>query len=76
MADSKSTTHFRFWLWLIRIVGVIVPQRLRADWRQEWEAELRCREEQTTGSRVGGAYDPEDWRMKCFEARVMVCEGR
>src|SRR5262245_7976691 len=34
----------RFWLWLIRIIGVIVPRRLRADWRQEWEAELRYRE--------------------------------
>ena len=31
-------------LWLIRLVGVIVPVRLRADWRQEWEAELRHRE--------------------------------
>jgi putative ABC transport system permease protein len=31
-------------LWLIRVIGVIVPQRLRADWRQEWEAELRRRE--------------------------------
>ncbi|HEV2667399.1 MAG TPA: hypothetical protein VG324_20955 [Blastocatellia bacterium] len=31
-------------LWLIRIIGVIVPRRLRPDWRQEWEAELRSRE--------------------------------
>src|SRR5262245_33436985 len=31
-------------LWLIRLVGVIVPRRLRADWRQEWEAELHHRE--------------------------------
>src|SRR5258706_7853988 len=31
-------------LWLIRVIGVIVPVRLRADWRQEWEAELRYRE--------------------------------
>jgi putative ABC transport system permease protein len=31
-------------LWLIRAIGVIVPRRLRADWRQEWEAELRSRE--------------------------------
>jgi putative ABC transport system permease protein len=31
-------------LWLIALVGIIVPRRLRADWRQEWEAELRCRE--------------------------------
>src|SRR5258706_16154605 len=38
------TTRFRFWLWLIALVGVIVPRRLRIDWRQEWEAELRYRE--------------------------------
>jgi len=31
-------------MWLIRLIGVIVPRRLRADWRQEWEAELRYRE--------------------------------
>jgi putative ABC transport system permease protein len=31
-------------LWLIRFIGVIVPRRLRADWRKEWEAELRFRE--------------------------------
>src|SRR5216110_1765780 len=31
-------------LWLIGVLGVIVPRRLRADWRQEWEAELRYRE--------------------------------
>src|SRR5437868_3727486 len=44
MTDATRTTRFRFWLWLIRVVGVIVPRRLRADWRQEWEAELRYRE--------------------------------
>jgi len=44
MAGSTPTTRFRFWLWLIRFVGLIVPRRLRADWRQEWEAELRYRE--------------------------------
>ena len=37
-------THLRFWLWLIGMIGVIVPRRLRRDWRQEWEAELRYRE--------------------------------
>jgi predicted permease len=31
-------------LWLIHLIGVIVPSRLRLDWRQEWEAELRYRE--------------------------------
>jgi putative ABC transport system permease protein len=39
--DSLTKSH----LWLIRLIGVIVPRRLRADWRQEWEAELRHREE-------------------------------
>ncbi len=43
MAETKC---FRFWLWLIRFAGLIVPRRLRADWRQEWEAELQWREQQ------------------------------
>src|SRR5262249_15492118 len=30
--------------WLMALVGSIVQRRLRADWRQEWEAELRYRE--------------------------------
>ena len=29
---------------LIALFGLIVPRRLRAEWRQEWESELRCRE--------------------------------
>src|SRR5215211_3443159 len=33
-------------IWLITFIGVIVPRRLRADWRQEWESELRYRETQ------------------------------
>jgi predicted permease len=45
-------------LWLIRVVGVIVPQRLRADWRQEWEAELRYREAMLA------EWDKLDWRSK------------
>jgi len=44
MVDSSHTPRFRFWLWLISLIGVIVPRRLRAGWRQEWEAELRYRE--------------------------------
>jgi putative ABC transport system permease protein len=43
-----KTTRFRFWLWLIRAAGVIVPRRLRADWKHEWQAELRHREELLT----------------------------
>ncbi len=31
-------------LYLIALIGIIVPLRLRADWRQEWEAELQHRE--------------------------------
>ncbi len=31
-------------LWLIRLIGLIVPRRLRSDWKQEWEAELQHRE--------------------------------
>ena len=44
MAVVNRETRFRFWLGLIALIGVIVPRRLRADWRQEWEAELRYRE--------------------------------
>jgi putative ABC transport system permease protein len=40
MKQLFGTPH----LWLIRLIGVIVPRRLRPDWRQEWEAELRYRE--------------------------------
>src|SRR5262245_29314361 len=43
---------------LITLIGVIVPRRLRSDWRQEWEAELRCREELLT------EWDKLDWRNK------------
>jgi putative ABC transport system permease protein len=41
VADSKPKSP---WLWLITLIGVIVPRRLRAGWRQEWEAELQYRE--------------------------------
>jgi predicted permease len=58
MADTTQTTRFRFWLWFIRAIGVIVPQRLRADWRQEWEAELRHREE------LLSHWDRLDWHNK------------
>src|SRR5262245_17397857 len=58
MAGVTQTTRFRFWLWLIRVIGVIVPRRLRADWRQEWEAELRYRE------RMLAEWDRLDWRNK------------
>jgi putative ABC transport system permease protein len=43
---------------LIAFVGLFVPRRLRADWRQEWEAELRCREA------LLADWDRLDWRGK------------
>ncbi len=58
MANSTPTTRFRLWLWLIRVIGVIVPRRLRADWRQEWEAELQYRE------RLLAEWDKLNWRTK------------
>src|SRR5262245_304832 len=45
-------------LWLIKLIGVIVPRRLRAGWRQEWEAELRYRET------LLADWDRLDWRAK------------
>ena len=43
---------------LIGFIGMIVPRRLRADWRQEWEAELRYREQ------LLADWDRLDWRNK------------
>ena len=45
-------------LWLIQFIGLIVPRRLRADWRQEWEAELRHRET------LLAEWDKLNWRNK------------
>jgi len=42
--DHRKELFSRPHLWLIKFIGLIVPRRLRADWRQEWEAELRYRE--------------------------------
>jgi putative ABC transport system permease protein len=58
VADQTLKRSVRIHLWLIRIIGVIVPRRLRADWRQEWEAELGYRETLLAGwERLG-------WRSK------------
>ncbi len=58
MADSTQRTNFRFWHWLIRFIGVIVPRRFRTRWRQEWEAELEYREAMLA------RWDRLDWRNK------------
>src|SRR5437762_4418533 len=51
---QKAKPYF----WLINFIGVIVPRRLRADWRQEWEAELRYREE------LLAEWDKLNWQAK------------
>jgi hypothetical protein len=58
MANATRKIRPRFWLWLIRIFGVIVPSRLRTDWRQEWEAELQYRET------LLAEWDQLHWRSK------------
>jgi putative ABC transport system permease protein len=58
MMDAEQTRRFRFWFWLIRIVGVVVPRHLRASWQQEWEAELYYRE------MLLSEWDKLDWRAK------------
>jgi len=56
--EKADTIRQHLWLWLIRVIGVIVPRRLRADWRQEWEAELRYRE------LLLADWDKLNWRTK------------
>ena len=58
MFDHNRNRNARPHLWLIALIGVIVPRRLRVDWRQEWEAELRYRE------RMLAQWDRLDWRNK------------
>lgn len=58
MAERNKQSWSKPHLWLIRLIGVIVPQRLRTDWRQEWEAELRYRE------MLVAEWDRLNWRSK------------
>jgi putative ABC transport system permease protein len=58
MFDMKRRFSRKPHLWLIALLGVIVPRRLRADWRQEWESELRWREATLED------WDRLDWRNK------------
>src|SRR5262249_31086622 len=58
MSGSRKDCMTKPHLWLIRVIVVIVPRRLRADWRQEREAELRYREE------LLAEWDRLDWRNK------------
>lgn len=54
----SSLSNTRPWLWLISFFGVIVPGRVRADWRQEWIGELRYRES------LLADWDQLNWRTK------------
>src|SRR5262245_50486710 len=58
MSAPMKRIFLRSILSVIAIIGVIVPRRLRADWRQEWEAELRYREELLT------RWDNLNWKTK------------
>ncbi|MBI1763340.1 MAG: ABC transporter permease [Acidobacteria bacterium] len=58
MKEPKQTTRGHFWRGLIRFIGLLVPRWLRADWRQEWEAELDCRERRLA------EWERLDWRNK------------
>jgi putative ABC transport system permease protein len=44
MSDRMDKHRVPWSFWLIRVIGVFVPRRLRADWRREWEAKLQYRE--------------------------------
>ncbi|HKQ08557.1 MAG TPA: ABC transporter permease, partial [Blastocatellia bacterium] len=51
---------------LIALVGLIVPRRLRADWRQEWQAELQYRE------LLLADWQRLDWRTKLHLLRLSL----
>ena len=51
---SLARPHLR----MIALIGLIVPRRIRAEWRQEWESELHYRE------RLLADWDRLDWRRK------------
>jgi hypothetical protein len=58
MRKAPQSRGLRFWHGLIRLIGVLVPRRLRADWQQEWQAELHYRE------MMLAEWDRLDWLAK------------
>jgi predicted permease len=42
--ERTGKPRFRPYLWLITLVSLVIPSRLRADWKREWQAELEHRE--------------------------------
>ena len=61
--NKKRGARLKPHLWLIQFIGVIVPRRLRADWKQEWQAELRYRE------LLLADWDKLNWKTKFDLAR-------
>jgi putative ABC transport system permease protein len=57
MGEDKGKALLRPWLRLIRLVSLIVPRRIRAEWREEWEAELEHHESLLAKWRRGHARD-------------------
>src|SRR5512145_3446782 len=58
MSDNGKQRFAKFHHRLIRFIGVIVPRRFRARFRQEWVAELEYREA------LLARWDRLDWRNK------------
>src|SRR5215510_202267 len=58
MSQTGEKQRVRLHVWLIRFIGVIVPQRFCVRFRQEWEAELEYREE------LLARWDRLNWRNK------------
>jgi hypothetical protein len=44
MSEHNQSRWLKPYLWLITFIGLIVPRRLRSDWKHEWEGELEHRE--------------------------------
>src|SRR3989442_13726605 len=56
---NTGVHHFPKWpIGPVRLIGATVPRRLRADWKEELEAELRCRELQLAD------WDKLNWKTK------------
>src|ERR1044071_3874325 len=58
MLDRNNQQFISLLHRLITFIGVIVPRRFRARWRQEWEAELEYREAMLA------QWERLDWRNK------------
>jgi len=57
-AERTKQRDWSPYFWLIATLGLVIPRRLRSDWRQEWEAELCYRE------RLLEEWDRLNWKTK------------